>query len=320
MWKMSGCRTQRGSQLQNPAGVQRTGSMAPGLAGSRPWGRRGWVCAGRAGDRTPESGCSQRKGCQRAGRSACAGARGGSSWQSLSEARHGCRGDVLPSDFTGPSSLPTRRSGLPAPLHLTPAGRGRTCRAHTPRRVPSGRDPRSTAGVLITVEGSGVAVSAAGEAGSGGTRHGEVAVGRAAPATTAASPLPSPKGPWVLEHGPVVATCDSATDHVPSSRAPWGLGAGGAKLPRVEGGEGSALQRVWRVGGRQTGIQAPDETRVIRKPWGRTTRSRGRAGPRQTVSQDEGRAVGVSPESAGLDPRCRPGLLSACADCGACVS
>lgn len=157
-----------GQSAAEPSGVQRTGSMAPGLAGSRPWGRRGWVCAGRAGDRTPESGCSQRKGCQRAGRSACAGARGGSSWQSLSEAHHGCRGDVLPSDFTDPSSLPTRRSGLPTPSHLTPAGRGRTCRARTPRRVPSGRDPRSTAGVLITVEGSGVAVSAAGEAGSGG--------------------------------------------------------------------------------------------------------------------------------------------------------
>ena len=81
--------------------------------------------------------------------------------------------------------------------------------------------------VLVAVEGSGVAVLAAGEAGSGRTRHGEVAIGRAAPATTAASPLPSPKGPWVLERGPVVATCDSATDHVPSSRAPCGLGARG---------------------------------------------------------------------------------------------
>ena len=135
-----------GQSAAEPSGVQRTGSMAPGLAGSRPWGRRGWVCAGRAGDRTPESGCSQSKGCQRAGRSTCPGARGGSSWQALSDARHGRRGEVLRSDFTGPSSLPTRRSGLPAPSHLIPAGRGRTCRARTPRRVPSGHDPRSTAG------------------------------------------------------------------------------------------------------------------------------------------------------------------------------
>ena len=81
--------------------------------------------------------------------------------------------------------------------------------------------------VLIAVKGSGVAILAADEAGRGGPGRREVAIGWAAPATTAASPLPSPKGPWVLERGPMVAICNSTTDRGLSSRAPRGLGAGG---------------------------------------------------------------------------------------------
>lgn len=188
-----------GSQLQNPAVFRGQAAWRRGSAGSRPWGRRGWVCAGRAGDRTPESGCSQRKGCQRAGRSACAGARGGCVLAVSERSSSRMPGMCFPR-LHGPVFAAHGGQASPHPAHLTPAGRGRTCRARTPRRVPPAVIPAAQQKVLITVEGSGVAVSAAGEAGSGDSaRRGGHWLGGSGHNSSEARSVP--EGPWVLERG-----------------------------------------------------------------------------------------------------------------------
>lgn len=141
-----------GQSAAEPVCVQRTGSMAPGLAVQGPGAPGLGVLDGQVTG-TPESGCSQRK-VPEGSEKACAGARWGLVLAVSERSSSRMPGMCFPPTSRTCLRCPRGGQGLPTTLALDPAGRGRIpCRARTPRRVPPAVIPAAQQACFITGRG-----------------------------------------------------------------------------------------------------------------------------------------------------------------------
>lgn len=319
--RCAGAGAQRGSQLQNPAVIPEDRQHGAGAGGVQALGARaGCVLDGQVTG-PPESGCSQRKkGCQRAGEAPALGLVG----LVLAVSERGSStdaGDVLPSDFTRPVFAAPRGGQASHTLALDPR---RPRNSGVPSPHPQGASPSAVipAAQRRAHHRRGLVWPFQLQARQAAGGLGTVAIGWAAPATTAAKPLRPERalGPGgVALWWPPVTQPRTTCRHLglPGDSGP------GAKLPRVEGGEGLPF-RVWRwVGGRlESRLQTKRES--SRKALGKDHEERGRAGP-PTNREPSGKGGGGVPRErwprpavSARAPEWVCGLRGACVRLRAC--